>query len=180
MATEYLKALQTEGTHVVGDISSIQVKTLANGAVIKTADVDNFTIVKLDGTYDADLDKPNCVNLAAATERGYIVASPEVRRLGENIADFYNGVGEIARLVLPEAGYLRFRTSAFSKNAGLIDIVKGNVAHYDPATSKFIVSEVGTLHAGYATAGHQFEVVSTVEENAGDYDVDVIRLMVTK
>jgi len=177
MASTILTALTTAGTHEVGSLNSLQVKTLAHGARIKTAAVDNFTIVELAG-FNADGEQ-ECVQLATVTNKGYLVASVEQRYLNEEIDQFYNAVGDFARLVVQEKDYTRFETSAFSKNAGLTTIIKGNVAHFDPATKKFIVSTAGSAHAAYATAGNKYLVVRDETDCAGNYTKSTIRLQVT-
>lgn len=180
MASTILKAYTTEGTHNVGNINSINVLTLANGAVVKTADMDNWVIAKLDGTYDADTGRPNCVVASAATDRGYLVASPEQRFLGEEVNNFYNEVGEPVRLVILQPNYTRIEVSNHSFNAGVTEVVKGLVAHFDPTTKKYILSTAGAAHAAYATAGHQFEVVGDLDDTSGHFTESVVRLMCTK
>jgi len=177
MASTILTALTTAGTHAVGSLNSVQVKTLANGAKVKTAAVDNFTIVELAG-FNVDGEQ-ECIQLATVTKKGYLIASPEQRYLNEEIDHFYNGIGDASRLVVQEIDYTRYETSAFSKNAGLVTIVKGNVAHFDPATKLYIVSVAGSAHTAYATAGNKYLVVADETDCAGNYTKSTIRLMAT-
>lgn len=176
MASTILNALTTEGTHAVGSLNGLQVKTLAGGAKIKTADVDNFTIVELVG-FNADGEQ-ECDQLATVTKKGYLIATPEQRYLNEEIDHFYNGIGDWGRLVVQEEDYTRFEVSAYSKNTGLTSIVKGNVAHFDTTTKKFIVSDATSAHADYATAGNKYMVVGDETDCAGNFNKATIRLMV--
>lgn len=151
MATRQLKVMQERGNHEVGNLNSLKVKTLAHGAIVDTADVDNFTIVELGFNTDGER---ICKQLAAVANKSYLIASPEVRNIGgEELVDFYNAVGEHARIVILEEGYTRFDTSAFTGVP-----VNGKVAHFDPATKKFLLHD-GT-HVDYAGAKAKFLVVS--------------------
>jgi len=175
MATRQLDVLNTKGTHAVGNINSKQVKTLANGAKCKEA-IDNFTIVELlveDG-------ERKCQQLTVKTNKGYLIASVEMRTMGEELVDFYNGENEMARVVVFEPGYTRFDVSAFTKNAGLTEVVVGNVAHFDVATKKFIISEVGSEHADYGTSANQFLVVASEEDLDYTLGAPLVRLEVIK
>ena len=178
MATTVLKALTDVGTHGVGSLHSIQVKTVPYGGQVKTADVDNFTLVEVTGYLEDGV--AECQQLSVKTNKGYLMATPEQRYMNEDLAKFYNAVGERGRLVVLEPDYTRFSTSSYTKNAGLATIVRGNVAHFDVATKKFIISAVGSAHADYATSYNQFIVVADETDTAGEYSVPTIRLQVTK
>jgi len=175
MASTILTALKTEGIHAVGSLNGLKVKTLAKGAIVETADVDNFTIVELSG-FNTDGEQ-ECKQLAIVTNKGYLVATPEQRYLNEEIDHFYNAIGDRARLVVQEDGYTRFETSAFTKNTELTTIINGNVAHFDPTTKKFIVSDASSAHADYATAGNKYLVVGDETDCAGNFTKSTIRLM---
>lgn len=176
MATRQLKAMIEKGTHEVGNLSSIQVRTLNHGALVGTADIDNYTLVELG--FNAENERI-CKQLSDETVKSYLIASPEARYLGEEMVDFYNAVGERARIIYLDEG-LRFDTSAFTKNAGVTEIVNGQVAHFDAATKKFMVSAAGSAHADYAGAKAKFLVVA--DEDDSDYNLGkaVIRLEVTE
>ena len=178
MTTAILKAMATEGTHAVGSINVIQVKTLANGAKITGAAVDNWTLVELAG-FNEDGERL-CKTVTAKDKKGYLVASVEQRFLGEDIAHFFNDVDEFARLVVLEADYTRFEASNFTLNAGVTEVVNGQVAHFDVATKKFILSALATPHADFATSTYQFEVVADLEDTAGNFLQPTVRLMCTK
>ena len=108
------------------------------------------------------------------------MATPEQRYMNEDLSKFYNAVGEKGRLVVLEPDYTRFSTSSYTKNAGLATVVRGNVAHFDVATKKFIISAAGSAHADYATSYNQFIVVADETDTAGEFSVPTIRLQVTK
>ncbi len=154
MASRILKALQEVGKHAVGNLNSLKVKTVANGALIEGADVDNFTLVEL--SFNADGERV-AKQLSAVNKKSYLIAAPETRYLGEAIADFYNAVGDRARIVVLEPAYTRFETSAFTGTPE-----NGKVAHFDPATKKFLIHDGS--HADYATASAKFLVVNNEED----------------
>lgn len=177
MATRQLKAFSEKGNHEVGNLNSLKVKTVAHGAVIVGADVDNFTLVELGFNAEG---RRTAKQLAAKGNKAYLIAAPETRYLGEEMVDFYNAVGDDARIVILEAAYTRFDTSAFTKNTGVTEIAKGQVAHFDVATKKFIVSAAGSAHADYATSSAQFLVVSNEEDIEYTHGKATIRLEVIK
>jgi len=184
MASRVLDAINNKGNHEVGNLNSIDIDLVPYGAECD-GDIDNFLLVEM--FYDDSDDyKTKCKVLSDATLKSFLIASVEERFLGtspqapyvEELVDFYNGDGELARLVYLNKG-LRFETSAFEKNTGLTTIVKGNVAHFDVATKKYIISEVGSEHADYATAYTKFEVV--YYEDDGSYTLcekELVRLEV--
>lgn len=175
MATEILKNLTNEGTHNVGSISSIQVKTLAHGAkVTDTNGLDNWVLAQLDGFDDEGTRK--CKAYASGTQ-AYLVATVEQRFLGEDIGHFYNDKGEIARLVLLEAGYTRFEASNFTKADTSKDIKLGQAVHYDASTKKYIISNGDSNHSGYTDATFKFEVVGDLDDTAGNFLQDTVRFM---
>lgn len=156
MATRQQQVLITKGNHEVGNLNSIKVRTIAHGAIVNGEDIDNYTLVELG--FDANGER-TCTQLSAATKKSYLIASPEARFMGEELVDFYNAVGERARIVILDEG-VRFDTSAYSLNAGVSAVANGLVAHFDTATKKFILSTAGSAHANYATASAKFTVVS--------------------
>ncbi len=178
MATAILKALSNDGTHAVGAINSIQVQTLANGARITVAAVDNWNLVELAG-FNEDGERL-CKALSDQAKPAYLVATPEQRFLGEDIAHFYNDVDEFARLVLLVSHYTRFEASNYSLNSGVTEIEVGQVAHFDTATKKFIISKASDAHDDFATAAFQFEVVADLDDTAGNFLVPTVRLMSIK
>lgn len=176
MASELLKVYTGVYNHEVGNLSSWNIKTLADGAIVAGADVDNFTMVELG--FNADGER-TCTQLSATTKKGYLVAAPETRQNGEPMVNFYNAVGERARVVIFEDGE-HFETSAFSKNTGVTEIVNGYVAHFDPATKKFIISNPASAHADYATAVNKFIVVSSEADMEYLCGKAIVKLEVSK
>ncbi|MBD1379208.1 hypothetical protein [Metabacillus arenae] len=175
MATEQLKAFSEEHNHAVGNLNSLKVKTVANGAIVENADIDNFTLVQL--SFNADGERV-ARQLSAVTNKSYLIAAPETRYMGEAMTDFYNAVGDRARIVVLEAAYTRFETSAYSLNTGVTEITNGQVAHFDPATKKFIISASGTPHVDYANASAKFLVVSNEEDIAYTFGKPMVRFEV--
>lgn len=157
MATDVLKALTEAGTRTVGNLNSLKVRTLAHGAKVDTADVDNFTIVELG--FNADGERI-CKQLSNVGFKSYLIATPEARYMGEELSKFYNAVGEYARIVYLDEG-LRFETSAFTLS-GVAAITNGLNAHFDPATKKFLIHDGS--HLDYANAEAKFLVVSNEED----------------
>jgi hypothetical protein len=177
MGSRILKAMQEVGTHAVGNLNSIKIETVANGALIEGADVDNFTLAELGFNVDGER---TAKQLSAIDKKAYLVASPETRYLGEAMVDFYNEVGERARIVVLKPAYTRFDTSAFSLNAGVSALANGQVAHFDPATKKFIVSASGTPHANFAGSSAQFVVVNSEDDMEYTTGASLVRLEVSK
>lgn len=183
MATDILKNYAKDGEHNVGSISSIQVKTLANGARVDdsvTTGIDNWTLVELAGfnTEGERLCKP----LSAGTvEIAYLVATPEQRFLGEDIAHFYNDVGEFARLVVLEPTYTRFECSNYNATGVDDTAAVGQIAYFDTTTKKFVLlANTATSDDDYTAAKYKFEVVADESDTAGNFLVPTIRLMSTK
>jgi hypothetical protein len=171
MATRQLKVLTEQGTHEIGNLNSLKVKTVAHGAIIEGADVDNFTLVELG--FNADGER-TAKQLSAAGNKAYLIASPEVRNMGEELVDFYNAIGDDARIVVLEENYTRFDSSAYSLDPGdaaatparaaVTEVNNGQVAHFDITSKKYIVSASATPHPGYAGSSAKFLVVSNEED----------------
>ena len=177
MASHILDALSSAGNYPVGNLNSLKIKTVANGAMVTGAPIDNFTLGELG--FDADGER-TVKQLSAKDKKAVLVAAPETRYLGESIAHYYNAVGERVRCVLLEAGYTRFETSAFSLNAGVTEIKNGQVAHFDPTTKKFIISAAASAHADYAGSSAQFVVVSNEDDIQYTLGQPMVRFETTK
>ena len=177
MASRQLQALTERGNRTVGNLNSIKIKTLAHGAVVTGGEVDNFTLVELG--FGADGER-TAKQLSAKDKKAYLIATPEARYLGEDLVDFYNAEGERARIVILEPGYTRFDTSAYAKNTDATEIKNGQVAHFDPASKKFIISAPGSAHADYAGSSAQFVVVNSEDDLEYVAGKPVVRLEVTK
>lgn len=180
MANKKFEALFATNSYGVGTINTSWSKNLTNGAKLTVADASNYTLVELAG-YDSD-GNALCKPLSSNTVKGFILSTNEEEALygdGElqgNYTDFYNKVGDMCNLTIQES-YVRFETSAFTKNAGLATIALGNVAHFDVATQKYIVSAVGSAHADYAASANKYEVVGVDTDFGQNVGVTTIRLM---
>ena len=175
MASRLTDALSVSGNHEIGQLNTKWTVHLANGAKA-TENMENFTLAEI--FYDGGVLK--CKQLTDATKKGYLVTTVEEDQLldGETYTDFYNGKNEVVRLTDVKVQLnSRFETTAFSKNTGVVDIEEGYVAHFDPATKKYIVSAPATLHADHATAINHFEVVDADSEFGYAFDKPTIRLM---
>jgi hypothetical protein len=178
MASRLLDALKTVGTHAVGNLNSWSVKVLPYGAIVTDAAVDNFTLVEL--SFNSDGER-TCKQLAAKGTKAYLVAAPEERYVeGEQMVDFYNAVGDRARVVVMEPYYTRFDTSAYSLNEGVTSITNGYVAHFDVTSKKYIISDPTAAHADYAGSSAQFVVVSSEDDLAYLCGKAMVRLEVIK
>ncbi|PGZ96955.1 hypothetical protein COE51_16420 [Bacillus pseudomycoides] len=177
MATRQQQILTQKGSHSVGNLSNIKIKTLAHGALVTGADIDNFTLVEVG--FDANGER-TCKQLSAKDKKAYLIATPEARYMGENLVDFYNAIGERARLVILEPGYTRFDTSAFTLNTGVSAVANGLVAHFDVATKKYILSSAATPHTDYAGSSAQFTAVSNEDDMDYSLGLPLVRLEVSK
>jgi len=180
MSSEILKAYGQIFTHAVGNLNNWDIKVMPYGAVVAGADVDNFTLVEMDG-FDAEGNR-KCKQLADVTHKGYLVAAVERRYFDESLASFFNAVGEPARIVHIEAGVTRFDTSAFEKNVvgnggtAVTAVAVGMKAFFDPTKKKFIVCNSGAEATLYATAVNKFEVVGDETDAEFGFPVDTVRL----
>lgn len=177
MATEILKALTKDGTHNVGSLNIIQAKTLANGAKVTGAPIDNWILTELAGFDEEGVRL--CKALSDRDKPAYLVATPEQRYSNEDIAHFYNDTGEMIRPVVLESHYTRFEVSNFELD-GVTEVKNGQVAHYDTTTKKFIISKADAPHADFETAAFQFEVVADLIDTAGNFLQPTVRLMCIK
>lgn len=179
MGNAKFDALFATNNHEVGVVNTYWSKKVTNGAKLTVANADNYTLVEFTG-FDADGNR-QCKPLTANNVKGFLVTTNEEEALygdGEiqgNYTDFYNAVGDMCDLTIQEP-YVRFETSAFTRNAGLATVALGNVAHFDFTTKKYIVSAVGSEHAGYAAASNKYEVVGVDTDFGQNIGVTTIRL----
>ncbi|TPG68698.1 hypothetical protein EEL31_09290 [Brevibacillus laterosporus] len=160
MATRQMQTLTQRGNHEVGNLNAIKVRTLANGAIVEGGDIDNFTLVELG--FNAEGER-TCKQLSNVEIESYLIATPEDRYLGEELIDFFNAEGERARIVYFYKGF-HFDTSAFKFNSGVTEVKVEQVAHFDPATKKYILSLASSPHADYTKSRTKFVVVNN-EDN---------------
>ena len=181
MSTRVLKLISEQGKYGVGNLNTVagQIKYVPNGAVA-LADMDNYILAEL-GDYDVD-GNLTCKPLSDAKKVGYLVTTIEenqLQNLGgfqEQYNDFFNGKGEMVRLVVIEPTITRFETSSFTLNSGVLALAVGQVAHFDVATKKFIVSAKGSAHADYAAAANKFTVVETDSDFGSGLGIHTIKL----
>lgn len=177
MASTMLNAMKVRGTHNVGSINDWEVvgKLFAGGAKA-TVDLDNYIVVSV--AYDTT-GEATITPLADKTKKGLLVCAVEqvLDQFGEQLCDFYVATGERARVIYQPTG-TRFQVSNYSLNAGVTEVKAGLVAHYDPATKKYIISDPASAHADYATAGNKYTVhaVETELEYTID-DMDLVQLI---
>lgn len=175
---EQIKNLRNN-LHNVGNLNEWNKFVLNQGARVKIAGaapaltdaIDNFTLVKLGFGADG---MRECEALAASTEEGYLVATPEDYMQGyETISSFFNGGGEMARIVHLEPG-MRFECSNVDfdqKNnnmpAQAHPLKNGQGVHYDAVSKKFTISNhnaanlgnFNNMAAGYRDAANKFFLV---------------------
>lgn len=176
MATGMIESLTKKGTHGVGNLNSLKVKTVAHGAVVVEAPIDNFTLGELGFGENGER---TVKQLADNADKSYLIASPERRYLGEEMVDFYNGIGDAVRPVILEEGYTRFDTSSFELDTSANGKIEaGQVAHFDTTKKKFLVSSGGTPHVDYAGAKAKFLVVNGEDDLAYLCGVPTVRLEV--
>ncbi len=175
MATRLYDAISQRGNHEIGSLNSKWTVHMANGA-IADENIENYTLVETYWT-EGEL---HCKQLTDVTKKGYLVTTVEEDQLmeGEEYVDFYNAKGEVVRITdVEKQKNSRFETSAFSLNAGVSSIERGFVAHFDPTTKKYIVSNPASVHADYTTAVNKFEVVDEDSDFGYTFDKSTIQLM---
>lgn len=160
MATRQLKALTERGSYATGNLNSLKVRTITNGAVVEGGEIENFTMVELGFNEEGER---VAKQLSDVSKKTYLIAAVERRYLGEELRDFVNAEGERVRIVILDAG-VRFDSSKFRLNAGVTEIKNGQVAHFDPATKSYVISNASTPHADYAQADAKLLVVTNEED----------------
>lgn len=157
MANAKYDAVFTENKHTVGLINSSWAKKIVNGAYCPTANIDNYTLVEMDG-FDTDGNR-KCKPLSAIGTKGFLVSTIEEESLyfdeeylQGNYNDFYNAKGEMMNLTIQEP-WLHFECSNYSGTPKV-----GGYAYYNVTDKKFIC--VDTADATMKTAGNQYTVVA--------------------
>lgn len=179
MASRLFRAIGQRGNHEIGTLNTKWTKHMANGAMA-AEDFDNYILVEILRDDEGQL---TCKPLSDTKKKGYLATTIEEEHLlqvdgiSEEYVDFFNGKGEMVRITDVDAQKnSRFETSAFSAN-GDITIKEGFVAHFDPTTKKYIVSDPTSAHVDYETAINKFEVVHTDSDFGYAFDKPTIRLM---
>ncbi|BAO04901.1 MULTISPECIES: hypothetical protein [Clostridium] len=177
MASRGLDLLRLEGGYAVGNLNSYWAKPLANGAVVSEDKIENFTFVEV--YFENGVRKCKYLTDAKKSDEVFLVTTPERRLPEETLKDFYNSKGEFARLHILEKS-LRFESSKVTLNSGVTTVKEGFVAHFDPTSKTYIISDPASAHADYATAGIKLEVVTIGTELGYEQGITVYRFEVKK
>ena len=180
MSSNVLQAIKNlrKNLHNVGSLNNWSKKVLNQGAVAKT-DMDNFTLVKLGFNAKGEREAEQ---LAASSEKGYLVATPEdYMKEYETISSFFNAKDEMVRIVKLEEG-VRFECSNYEledADTNTNPLKNGALVHYDHTSKKFKISnKTSNGMSGYSAAGNQFIVV---DANCVSIDgQSIVRFEVTK
>lgn len=159
MASVLLDTIKTLGQnkHNVGSLNEWTKNVVNQGAKVSGGAIDNYQLVELG--FDAEGERI-CTALSANNKMGFLIASVEeyMEEYGETISNFYNAVGERARIVRLPLGE-RFEASNFEKADVSKDVKNGQKVHYDATKKKYIISNGTATHTDYATAANTFVVV---------------------
>ncbi len=165
MSSIVLKAIANLGKekHAVGSLNNHDIKMVNMGAKCKE-DIDNFMIVELGFNEKGER---ICSLLSDVTKKGYLIASVEdYLSQYENISSFFNGEGEMARIVIQEAG-TRFECSNVVGSESSAPIKNGMKAYFDPAKKQYVVSNGKSEDQAFATAGNKYIVVDAIGNTLG-------------
>lgn len=177
MASRGIDLLKLEGGYAVGNLNSYWAKPLANGAIVSDDKIENFTFVE--AYFEDGVRKCRYLTDSKKSENVYLVTTPERRLPDETLKDFYNAKGEMARLHILENS-LRFESSKVTLNTGVTSVKEGFVAHFDPKTKSYIISEPTTVHTDYDAAGVKLEVVKVGTELGYEQGITVYRFEIKK
>ncbi|EQC1535403.1 phage morphogenesis protein [Clostridium botulinum] len=177
MASRGLDLLRLEGGYAVGNLNSYWAKPLANGAVVSEDKIENFTFVEV--YFENGIRKCKYLTDAKKSDEVFLVTTPERRLPEETLKDFYNAKGEFARLHILEQS-LRFESSKVTLNSGVTTVKEGFVAHFDPTSKTYIISDPTSAHSDYTTAGIKLEVVAIGTELGYEQGITVYRFEVKK
>lgn len=171
MSSTVLNAIENiaKDKHGVGSLNNWGHNIVNLGAIVDSDKIDNWEIVEL-GFNDAG--EQICKQLEDESQAGYLIASVEdyVKEY-ETISNFYNVKGERARIVVLEKNK-RFETSLYKLANESKPVKNGMVAHWDVASKRYIISNDGSEHSGYAGAGNKFVVVDAVGNDlAGQHTI---------
>ena len=165
MASVVLKAIANLGKekHTVGSLNNWN-KNMVNMGAKCEADIDNYMIVELG--FNAQGER-TCKLLSDVTKKGYLIASVE-DYLGqyENISAFFNGEGDMARIVIQGAG-TRFECSNVVGSDSATPIKNGMTAYFDPAKKSYVVCNGKSTDQAYETAGNKYVVVDAIGNTLG-------------
>lgn len=119
MATQLRDLLTLGGTHHISNINNKDAKPLVNGAILGGSDLDNGSLVELDG-FDAEGNR-KCKPWEGTATKYFVQTSEQDQMLTEygedQITMFYNKVGEIIRIYKVYSG-LRTEVSNYTVDSG--------------------------------------------------------------
>ena len=140
MATQLRDLLTLGGTHHISNINSKGAKPLVNGAILGGSDLDNGSLVELDG-FDTEGNR-KCKPWEGTATKYFVQTSEQDQMLteyGENqITMFYNKVGEIIRIYKVYSG-LRTEISNYTVKAST-SMTYGSKVFYNVDTNAYIVN----------------------------------------
>lgn len=170
MASRIREIYKNVGTHAVGNINQMYIQgNILQGGAKATEDMDNWTM----GVLGFDADGVRTISpLTDDTQKGLLICSVEdiVSEHGEDLRDFYNGAGEMCRVLFMNGNPIHFETSNFAKSATVTTVTKGLPAYYNATDKKFIVVDA-TTDADYTNAKNKFIVVGvTSDDDSVAYD----------
>lgn len=167
MSSVILKTLRNLEKHNVGSLNQWTKELLNQGAKVAGADMDNYCL----GTLGFNAAGERTVTaLASNTVKGVLVASVEDYTEYEGISQFFNEVGEMARIVYQSQGR-HFEASNFEKADDAKAIAVGQKAHYDATKKKFVVSNGTADHTDYSAAANKYLVVAVPSYTLGGQSV---------
>lgn len=156
MASVIVQTLKNLPKHNVGSLNQWTKDLLNQGAIVDTSDMDNYTLGELGfNAKGKRVVKP----LTDQTKKGVLVASVEDwMQEFETMAQFYNAVGEYARIVYQTQNH-HFEASNFELANSSKPVKNGQDVHYDITKKKYIISNDTTNHTDYTAAGNKYIVV---------------------
>lgn len=157
MASVVIQTLKNLTKHNVGSLNQWEKNLLNQGAKVEGEAIDNYCLGELGFNEQGE----RVVKaLTDQTKKGVLIASVEdYMEEYETMAQFYNEVGEWARIVYQTSGH-RFEASNFELANASKPLKNGQVVHYDITKKKYIISNDTTNHADYETAGNKYVVVN--------------------
>jgi hypothetical protein len=164
VASRVLDALKkgNQRLHNVGSLNDWNKNVLNQGAKVAESDIDNFELVEL--RFNANGER-ECVKLADVRNKGYLIATPEDYMEGcETISSFFNGVGDMARIVRMKPG-MRFECSNVkleNEDTERFPLKNGMRCYYDIRIRQFVISNETLAGIGsYPIAGNQQVLVDS-------------------
>ena len=160
MASVIVQTLKNLTKHNVGSLNQWEKDLLNQGAKVDGTAIDNYCLGELG--FNAKGERI-VKALTDQTKKGVLIASVEdYMEEYETMAQFYNEVGEYARIVYQTPTH-HFEASNFELADEAKPVKNGQVAHYDITKKKYIISNGTGNHADYENAGNKYVVVHVPE-----------------